>query len=122
MVLTFFSCISNVLIAQHAEMSSDTIPAQYKGGTKELFSFIWQNFKYPQNALKANASGIIIARFKIKSNAEIDSMQIVKSPGFGVDKEAIRVIKLTNQWIPAKVKGKNIDSFFTLPFYLCTMD
>jgi periplasmic protein TonB len=121
-ILILIACVSNVLIAQTTNMSSDTIPAQYKGGVKELCSFIGKNFKYPQNAINANVSGGIIARFKIKANAEIDSIQIIKSPGFGVDIEAIRVIKLMNQWIPSKVNEKYVDIFFTLPINICTMD
>lgn len=87
----------------------------FKDGNSELFNFISKNLKIPESYLNANITGKLLVKFRVKSNGRIDKFEILKSPGFGIDNEIIRVLKLTsNKWIPAKRNGKTINDFIIL--------
>ncbi len=57
--------------------------------------------------------------FIIETDGILSNYSIIKSVGMGVDEEAIRVMKLSSKWVPARYKGKNVRSRFTLPLTIC---
>ncbi|MBO0950686.1 energy transducer TonB [Fibrella forsythiae] len=98
----------------HAQ--KDTEPA-FKGGWREYYSFSTKQLKATPAFTKANVTGITYVRFRVTVTGEVDSIRIVRPFGFGMDEEAIRVLKLTSgNWIPAQKSGKQIASFVTVPF------
>ncbi|WP_341227308.1 energy transducer TonB [uncultured Arcticibacterium sp.] len=94
-------------------------PAEYHGGTSELYGFIYKNFKYPSNAEKANIGGRQFVKFVVKKNGTIDDIQVIKGIGFGLDKELIRVLELMPKWKPAYQNDKPVNSYFTMPISIC---
>jgi len=92
----------------------DTMP-QFKGGEQELMNFISSNLKYP--ATNDCIQGRVILKLIIRENGNISDIQVISSLEKNFDKEAVRVIKSMPKWIPAKLDGKNIDSYFTLPIH-----
>lgn len=90
-------------------------PAQFQGGMGAFGKFLQKNLKYPEAAQRTNVSGKIYMEFIVETDGTISNFNILKSVGFGVDEEAIRVLNLSPKWIPAKYKGKNVRSRFTIP-------
>ena len=89
------------------------------GGESKLGVFIAQNYKYPMQKLRANAFGKIVVKFKVTERRAIESIYVVKSPGFGADEEIIRVIKLTSgKWKPGRRNGKTVAMFYSLSIYI----
>lgn len=97
------------------EMAKDTTNAQFPGGTSEMYKHIAENLKVPQKFKDANISGKIIVSFRVKKEGTIDNIEILRSPGFGIDEEIIKVFKSMPKWIPAKINGVAIDSFEKIP-------
>ena len=86
------------------------------GDVGKLEIFIGQNYKYPRQQLKASAFGKIIVKFRVTERGSVDSIHVVKSPGFGADEEIIQVIKLTSgKWKPGRKDGKTVAMFYSLP-------
>lgn len=83
--------------------------AQPKGGMQAFYELLAQNLQYPPEALEKGIEGIAYVRFVIKANGEITSVDIVEGRelGYGMDEEAIRLIKLT-EWIPGKSRGVKV--------------
>lgn len=92
------------------EMAKDTIKAQFLGGTSEMYKHIAENLKLPQKFKNANISGKISVSFRVKKEGAIDNIEILMSPGFGIDEEIITIFKSMPLWIPAKLNGVTIDS------------
>ncbi|MCP9767577.1 energy transducer TonB [Lacihabitans sp. LS3-19] len=97
------------------EMAKDTTNAQFPGGTSEMYKHIAENLKMPQKFMDANISGKIVVSFRVKKEGTIDNIEILRSPGFGIDEEIIKVFKSMPKWIPAKLNGVAIDSFEKIP-------
>ena len=124
-ILLVFFCKINAGFTQNVKANSleiiknpDQI-AEFQGGMGALGKFLQKNLKYPEAAQRANVSGKIYMGFIVESDGTISNYEIIKSVGFGVDEEAIRVLKLSPKWIPARHKGKNVRSHFTIPLNIC---
>ena len=89
--------------------------AEYVGGSSELSRFLSRNIKYPNEASRANVSGKILVGFVVNKNGSISDVAIQNKLGYGLDEEAVRVVKAMPNWQAGKKGGKNINSKFTLP-------
>ncbi len=92
-------------------------PAMFPGGTVELRKFLKTNLQYPQRALELALEGKCYLQFVVRKNGSIDSLVvkrgIIDCPE--CDQEALRLIRIMPPWIPGKVNGIAVDSYFNLP-------
>jgi TonB family protein len=120
-VLLVIFCKINVGVAQNNNSDSLKIIekpdqlAECPGGMGAFGKFLQKNLKYPEKALRANVTGKVYVEFIVESNGILTNFNILKSVGFGIDEETIRVLKLSPKWIPAKYKDKSVRSRFTIP-------
>lgn len=91
------------------------VPAQFLGGNAELMKYLRDNIKYPHVAIENNIEGRSVIRFVVSTDGTISNVEVVKTSDPSLDKEAIRVVKSMPKWVPGKVNGKNVNSYFTLP-------
>ncbi|WP_158547956.1 energy transducer TonB [Dyadobacter luteus] len=114
LLLTSFSCLAQKMPVPHK------VEAEFPGGTSKMYMFFGKNFKYPEEAIKANVStGPIWIQLKIDSVGKVRDIRILKSPGFGFNEECVRVIKLMPAWQPAKISGKPVSSIYKFPLQIC---
>jgi len=92
----------------------DIIP-EYKYGLNKLHEFILKNLKYPSAARNTGIEGKVIVKFVIGENGNLINFTILRRVGYGCDEEAIRLIKLTSPWNPAKLDGKPVKCEYSLP-------
>jgi protein TonB len=88
---------------------------EYKGGLEAMAAFLQKNLKYPSQASRAGIEGRVFVQFTVGSDGKIESTSAIKGIGFGCDEEAVRVVKLMQNWIPGKQAGVPVHSRFTLP-------
>lgn len=92
-------------------------PASFPGGMEALKKYLTENIKYPQTAKDAGISGKVYLKFVVSGSGTVSNIKVMR----GVpdcpecDKEAIRVVKTMPNWIPGKIKGKEVNSVFNLP-------
>ena len=92
------------------------VAAEYPGGTPALMKFLSTKVKYPKEAEKRGEQGKAYVQFVVKSDGNVDYVQIAKTSGSKVlDDEAVRVVKSMPRWTPAKQDGENVNSMLTLP-------
>jgi len=90
--------------------------ASFPGGTAEMHKFITQNLRWPEEYLKIGGVRVTVyLRATIKENGEIATIIIVQSVDELFDKEAIRIVRLMPDFIPAKARGENVASYFIIP-------
>ena len=85
------------------------------GGTDAFFAWIQQNIQYPVAARRAKAEGKIQVEFIIEPDGSLSSVKVLNHLPFGLDAEAIRLIKSAPNWTPAQYDGRSIKQKMVLP-------
>jgi protein TonB len=81
----------------------------------DRYKFFSDNIIYPDSARALNIEGRVSVKFVVLENGNIDRISIVgpKRLGFGLEEEAIRLIKLMPPWQPGKQAGKCVKVLYT---------
>jgi len=88
---------------------------EFKGGRKELFKYLQENIKYPENAKKDSIQGTVFVTFVIGEIGEVEDVRILRGVNEDLDKEALRVVRAMPNWMPGKQDGKAVRVSFNLP-------
>ena len=98
--------IMNNLFAQKDGELVDVVqqPATFPGGTKGVIKFINDNLEYPKSALRNNIQGTVYIKFIVDKDGSImkDCVKVARSIDPELDAEALRVVRMMPNWIPAK--------------------
>ena len=91
--------------------------AAFPGGDEGLQRFIAENITYPPMALENDMQGTVNVMFVVDKAGRVKDVAILGGKkGFGLEKEAMRVIKLTSgKWKPAKQRDKSVNMRFRIP-------
>lgn len=89
---------------------------QFPGGEDSLRSFLSRNMEYPAEALQHKKSGTVFVHFIISETGQTEDHKVLNTPiGFGLEEEALRVVRLMPNWIPVKTNGKAEKTLYNLP-------
>ena len=102
---------STEAINDHASLSK---PPEFPGGMEAFYKEIGQNFKVPEIGKDLNTK--VFVSFVIEKNGTMSNVKAVKDPGYGLAKEAERVLKtITKKWSPGEKNGKPVSVSYALP-------
>ena len=98
--------------------TSVDVNAQPKEGLNSFRKFFSASFRVPEVEVKVEAA--IQVRFVVFEDGSLHDIQILKETpiGLGLGKEAIRVLKTSENWIPGQVNGKIVKQYYTFPINL----
>lgn len=86
-------------ILPFAIFNDGTVP-EFKGGEKKLNSFITNSIIYPEYAKQNCLQGTVYISFQLTKSGRIYNSEVKKGFGVDLDKEALRVVRLTSgRWI-----------------------
>ncbi len=89
-----------------------------KAYNKNWQEYLIQNLKYPKTAVEKNIQGRVTVRFVVEKDGSISNAAVVrgKELGHGLPEEALRVVKGSPKWEPAKQEdGYAVRSFMSVP-------
>ena len=94
-------------------LSLDKLP-EFPGGMAKFYSYVGNNFEKPEiegvNTIK------VLVSFVIEKDGSMTDIQVKKDPGYGLGKEAIRVLKsLRTKWSPGMIGSKAVRTAYNLP-------
>ena len=91
---------------------------EFPGGQKELYAFISKNITYPQIEKENGIQGKVYIQFVIETDGSVSNVKVLKGVkgGPGLEKEAMRVVKMMPKWTPGMLSGKKVRVMFNLPF------
>ncbi len=93
-----------------------TIQPQFPGGRSAMIDFISNTLKYPKGALENKIEGKILLKFIIDSIGKVCCVDIVGDPiGYGLEEEAIRIIRAMPLWTPAYLDYKPVSVYYRMP-------
>jgi protein TonB len=105
-------------VTQDVEEKPYTIIEQmpvYPGGEEALLAYISKAIKYPVIAQENGIEGKVILRFVVSKTGKISNVEVLRSLDPACDKEAVRVVRTLQDWIPGKQNGVNVPVYYTLP-------
>lgn len=88
---------------------------EFPGGMEKFYQFVGKNYNLPKDF---KGDGKIYIKFIIEMDGSITNEEILRDMGFGTGEEAIRVLKLSPKWIPAKKDGVPVRVQYSLPITL----
>ncbi len=85
----------------------------FPGGQDSLKKFIYSNLIIPEDFKKSNKEGKVFLDIKIDETGKVIHSTIIKSLTPSTDKEALRIINLLPNFIPAQRNGENVISYLS---------
>ncbi len=89
--------------------------ARPKNGMEEFYKHVRQHMHYPDSAMQAGIKGRVFVQFVVEADGSISNIKVLRGIGKGCDEEAIRLIKTSPNWQPARYKGKTVATEVSLP-------
>ncbi len=93
---------------------ADEMP-EYPGGPTAMIQFMQTHIQYPEVAREGSVQGKVYCRFVVDETGKIGQVQVLKGPGYGLDQEAMRVIRMMPRWKPGTMQKKPVKVYYTLP-------
>ncbi len=108
-----------VLAQQDADNVYEAVekPAQPKGGMQAFQDYIGQTLTYPTLSLRNKTEGTVVVSFIVEKKGHVSNVELVKGLDEACNKEAIRVIKESPKWEPARHKGQVVRQKMTIPLH-----
>jgi len=90
------------------------VQPEYPGGIKKFYEYVGNNFEKPSIDDVEKIS--VYVSFVIEKDGSMTDIKVLRNPGYGLDKEAIRVLKsLKTKWKPGVKDGQKVRTQYTLP-------
>ncbi|SHI95397.1 protein TonB [Hymenobacter daecheongensis DSM 21074] len=105
------SAVAAAPIVYHA---ADEMPG-FPGGDAAFAKFLRAKIQYPAEALNNGISGKVHISFVVDEAGHILDPKVVKGLGFGLDEEALRLVRIMPWWNPGKIQGQPVRVAYTLP-------
>jgi TonB family protein len=91
-------------------------PPLFIGGNESLAEEIMKRLRYPKELIENGTSGKVYISFVIDKTGNLKDFKIVKSLGYGMDEEVIRVFQaLPHKWLPGIYNGSPVDVEYIYP-------
>ncbi len=101
----------------HAVRTVVEIESAFAGGARGWLRYLNQNLRYPDDAVERKIQGTPLIGFIVAADGHIDQNRIVvfNSAEYSLDKEALRIIRLSPPWTPAVQDGRKVRSYKKQP-------
>lgn len=91
----------------------DKLP-EFPGGITKFYTYVGRNFESPEVFSDKNVK--IYVSFVVEKDGSMTDIQVKNDPGYGLAKEAIRVLKsLKTKWVPGMIDAKPVRTAYNLP-------
>jgi len=85
------------------------------GGEASWAKFLQKNLRYPPQAIDAHAQGKVFLSFIVEKDGHLSNIVVERGVGYGLDEEAVRVLKLAPAWKPGIQNGHQVRVKFMMP-------
>ncbi len=88
----------------------------FPGGEQALKTYLNKNIQYPKEAKTRGIKATIVVQFVVRKDGKLTNIKTVgQKKGYGLEKEALRVVKKMPKWKPGKQDGKTVRVSYSLP-------
>lgn len=97
------------------EQDSLQVEAYFKNGDAGWRKYIQNNINFPDRARKLGKQGMVMLQFIVQTDGSLSDFFILQSLEYSVDEEALRLLKKSPRWIPARQFGKMVKAYRRQP-------
>lgn len=90
------------------------IESSYKGGPAAWQRFLLKNFRTPQATEEESGDATVVVRFIVDKEGNVSDVEAISGPP-ALQKEAVRVVRLSGKWEPAIQNGRKVKSYKMQP-------
>ena len=91
----------------------DKLP-EFPGGMQKFYNYVGNNYEKPD--IEGMTTMKLYVSFVIEKDGSMTSIHVKRDPGYGLGKEAIRVLKsLRTKWSPGMINSKPVRTAYDLP-------
>lgn len=92
---------------------------EFPGGIGQFYKYVGNNFRRPE--LDVEKTLKVYVSFVVEKDGSLTDIIVRNDPGYGVGKEAIRVLKsLKTKWAPGILNGQAVRTAYNLPITIKT--
>lgn len=108
--------------------STDTVPAntnkvftrieqvpEFPGGISAFGEFLGRNIRYPADSRRNGTQGRVLLSFVVERDGSLTDFHVVRGVDSSIDREAIRVLKMSPNWSPGIQNGKPVRVAYSVP-------
>lgn len=96
-----------------ASATLDKLP-EFPGGINKFYTYVGNNFESP--AIDSGGTIKVYVSFVIEKDGSMTDIHVQRDPGYGLGKEAVRVLKsLRTKWSPGMIGSKPVRTAYNLP-------
>ena len=96
-----------------SSVTLDKLP-EFPGGIAKFYNYVGNNFE--KQEIDGSGSIRVYVSFVIERDGSMTDIQVKRDPGYGLGKEAVRVLKsLKTKWAPGMIDGKAVRTAYNLP-------
>jgi len=88
---------------------------EYRFGLEGLKQYFDKHLVYPKEAKKKGVEGTVYVSFVVDTAGALGDFIIKEGIGYGCDEEAVRLLKGTSPWSPARNEGKAVAIRYVMP-------
>ncbi len=88
---------------------------EYLGGSAAMFEKIKYHLRYPPKAIKDKVSGVVKLGFTVDTAGLVKDVVVLSGVRKDLDDEAVRLVKMLNEWSPAFQNGTKAEAKLTIP-------
>lgn len=88
---------------------------EFPGGEAELYRFMAMNIKYPAEAMDAGQEGRVVVGFTVQADGKVTDPRILRGVCPALDREALRIVGMMPDWIPATRDGQPLNCSMAVP-------
>ena len=105
-------------LGQHVYIDEGQVPATFMGKPflDSFKDYIFQHLSESEVKARPGSRGLVIVKFIVDYTGEVSFARAVLADGPEIEAEAIRIIKSSPKWEPAKMDGEEVSMVFAWTF------
>lgn len=96
-------------------MIVETKPSFMGGDDTAFTKWVMSQIVYPEIAKENGISGRVVTQFTVEKDGSVTNVKVLRGVDEALDKEAVRVIKMSPKWSPGKQRDRAVKVTFTFP-------
>jgi|GEM_PF-118119 len=99
----------------YGQFSPLEVQPTFPGGMDKFYKYLSKAIRYPAMAQEQSIQGKVYLSFIIEKNGMLTDINVEKKLGYGMDEEAVRVLKASPKWMPGIQNGKAVRVKYNIP-------
>lgn len=98
-------------------LSEVEVKPEFAGGMEKFYVFVANKYQMPD---EVGLRGEVFLTFVVERDGSLTGIKVRRDIGFGTGNEAVRVLRLSQKWIPAELNRKKVRCAYSLSIPIAT--